>query len=520
MNGSTENTTPKADKKSKKAKGKKHLPTSKAISTPPISACFGSLSSKKETVKSPEYTTGEVAITPEIDMADRRKTRKLSKKTNNEEQHQSEDEESKEEGEATNEGYNSVEPQTHCGVLPCPVPINNNSSEFATTSYADQMGNVISVINQLCKKVTEIDIAINHDSDGINTRITSMTTQLDQEHNARTKYEEKLQQAEKKINNLQEENEVMRGIMCKHSEQLKVMNDRIAMLTAKSMEKNITISGLKELPKEDCRQVVIDFLKREVEIDAESSEIYVAHRIGNKKHSSSKYDRLMIARCKPELKQRVFRNISNLKEKVNHNKLPYYINKQLPDQIVEQNREIREIVKTQKVKDAELPVKERAKIDVRRGEVFIDGERQEKQMLPVEVDELFPDQQEKEKQDKIKLFTSDTISEDKSTFVAYTYKTGQLHEVRRVYRKIRRSHPNATHVVASYSLKNNRGYQDDGEYGAGHRLLHLLESNYQPNVAVFVVRMYGGRHLGPKRFAIMSDVATEALERAKAEKIK
>ena len=57
-------------------------------------------------------------------------------------------------------------------------------------------------------------------------------------------------------------------------------------------------------------------------------------------------------------------------------------------------------------------------------ELFTDNEPHIKQLQPIEVNELFPDVQEKEKQDKLRMSSSDMVTEDKSTFTAHVFKTG------------------------------------------------------------------------------------------------
>ena len=47
--------------------------------------------------------------------------------------------------------------------------------------------------------------------------------------------------------------------------------------------------------------------------------------------------------------------------------------------------------------------------------------------------------------------------------------------------------------------------------------MKLLEQ-YTPDVSVYVVRRYGGVHLGPKRFKIMQDIVIQAFTRAAADK--
>lgn len=53
---------------------------------------------------------------------------------------------------------------------------------------------------------------------------------------------------------------------------------------------------------------------------------------------------------------------------------------------------------------------------------------------------------------------------------------------------------------------------DDGEDAAGSRLAHLLEMRKEDGVLVVVSRWFGGIHLGPKRFAHITNVARELLQ--------
>ena len=53
---------------------------------------------------------------------------------------------------------------------------------------------------------------------------------------------------------------------------------------------------------------------------------------------------------------------------------------------------------------------------------------------------------------------------------------------------------------------------DDGETGAGGRLLHLLQIVDAENVMVVVTRWYGGVHLGPARFTHINNAARALLD--------
>lgn len=79
----------------------------------------------------------------------------------------------------------------------------------------------------------------------------------------------------------------------------------------------------------------------------------------------------------------------------------------------------------------------------------------------------------------------------------------------------------ATHIMYAYKIFNPPnppilGSHDGGESGSGERLERLLglgRDNGVDNVAVVVLRWYGGIALGPDRWKCISTVAKEALER-------
>ena len=60
--------------------------------------------------------------------------------------------------------------------------------------------------------------------------------------------------------------------------------------------------------------------------------------------------------------------------------------------------------------------------------------------------------------------------------------------------------------------KELTGSSSDREYGSGKVVCEVLESKELNNVVVFV-RRYGGSHLGPKRFQIIKQCATEAISK-------
>lgn len=55
-------------------------------------------------------------------------------------------------------------------------------------------------------------------------------------------------------------------------------------------------------------------------------------------------------------------------------------------------------------------------------------------------------------------------------------------------------------------------FHDDGEGGAGIKIMHFLQDNNVRNVLVVVSRWYGGILLGPARFMYITDAARGVLQ--------
>ena len=73
----------------------------------------------------------------------------------------------------------------------------------------------------------------------------------------------------------------------------------------------------------------------------------------------------------------------------------------------------------------------------------------------------------------------------------------------------------ATHNIYAYRIKSGdrsiEHYEDDGEFGAGRKLLDLLQSNDVINQLVVVSRWDGGQHLGPSRYGHIVSAARDVL---------
>ncbi|PIA15595.1 UPF0029-domain-containing protein [Coemansia reversa NRRL 1564] len=116
------------------------------------------------------------------------------------------------------------------------------------------------------------------------------------------------------------------------------------------------------------------------------------------------------------------------------------------------------------------------------------------------------------------IFTGQTFEMKKSIFVAHVARVTTAEEVVWVRDALMEDKKiaQATHNILAYRIRLDgdsisQDNDDDGETAAGKRLGHLLQMLGAENIMVVVTRWYGGTHLGPDRFKLISNAARQAL---------
>ena len=89
----------------------------------------------------------------------------------------------------------------------------------------------------------------------------------------------------------------------------------------------------------------------------------------------------------------------------------------------------------------------------------------------------------------------------KSKFIAYLIPLNQEEDFKPLLTNLRKEHKKARHIVYAYRCGMKSKSSDDGEPKgtAGHPLLELLYKKDINNVALLVVRYFGGTKLGASR---------------------
>lgn len=87
---------------------------------------------------------------------------------------------------------------------------------------------------------------------------------------------------------------------------------------------------------------------------------------------------------------------------------------------------------------------------------------------------------------------------NKSTFIAYAMPISDINEITEIIKSIQLVHPDATHYCYAACTVNSAKCSDDGEPSgtAGVPILEIIRKKGLVNIAVIVVRYYGGIKLG------------------------
>lgn len=362
------------------------------------------------------------------------------------------------------------------------------------------------------RKVKPIMDTLHHEETGIVPKVTKIQ-QMSQNNLAEiTALKSENQELKTKM-------ECMVGLIQRQDAQLSILTNKMTSVISRGMENNITISGLLEDDDQQDIDLVHRFISNIMKIPVNKEDLLEVFRLGTPTLSSGEENkaRLVVLKTTPQMRKVILENASSLKGKTNEKGTSYFVNLQQPDALIEKKKEIRAISKDLKEKERNLSEDKKSKLSVRYNSIYIGNKIFRKPIKLPTPKELFPSQTEQRLIDVIKFQQSDVRRDNSSTFTAFAAHVHSMTEARRFYTKIKQLHPSADHVIAAYKLATVQGYNDDFEYGAGVKILSLFDVQKIQDVITIVVRYYSGKHMGPKRFQCITEVANTAIVRLKEE---
>ena len=118
----------------------------------------------------------------------------------------------------------------------------------------------------------------------------------------------------------------------------------------------------------------------------------------------------------------------------------------------------------------------------------------------------------KRKMDNMKLAESSVVQDKGSTFKGHALKMKAPSDIKLAYKKVKLLYPDSDHIMVGYRVKGYSGHHHDGEFGAGPKILKILDDRNSTNVAVFISRVHAGPNLGQRRYMHIEQVVREALD--------
>lgn len=162
------------------------------------------------------------------------------------------------------------------------------------------------------------------------------------------------------------------------------------------------------------------------------------------------------------------------------------------------------------------PRGEKQEIRVQNDKILIDGELDAPEVTTPAPKDLFLSSEEQKEVEElsVKIKQTEPTTVKHSEFVGLSLKVHSTHEVNVAYKAIAQRFSAMDHIMVGYALKEKgqikMGHCDDGEFAGGSRIRKIMAEEQVKNTAVFVVRQYGGIHLGFNWFQIIENVTREA----------
>lgn len=365
-----------------------------------------------------------------------------------------------------------------------------------TTKLMEMMQKLQQSVDGASKKVSTQEILSSNTSH----RIQDLHEQM-------SKNEETIDDMDKELQETKFQLQVVSNVVIRQDQQINFLKQKISEMQQREMAANIIISGIPESKQEKPLILFNTFVQKGLELQ-ELIPANRAFRIGSGPNRP-----LLVELRNPENKGKLFANATNLKGKRNSKGGSYFISDHLPEDQNEKRRHVNELISENKKK----PVSHRLDMSVTKGKLSINEEPYVKQVTaPTARDLLEPPEDLYDKADELDIVRGNSEEQGKSKFISYAVAVHDHMDVKAALLKIRLKYADATHVACAFRLPGantpiNQDYVDDGEYGCGRTMLKVLREEKYMNMAVFLVRFYGGQHLGVGRFDIFRKLARSAV---------
>ena len=363
-----------------------------------------------------------------------------------------------------------------------------------------KMDKKLSQVTSMVEKVSKLQQENTEMANGIQSIVAVQT----EEKQRLTKVDEKVEMVSKQL-------KVLQGFVQKHDQRHNLQRIQGEQTQLRNVKDNLMISGLDEENEESpttTAEMVTDFFTQTMKI-TKPIEIQSATWIGKAS------PRTVLVKLQDSTdKSVIFKNGKELKDVRNSKDGEMYVNSQLPPFLQEKKKWYRYLMKH----NASLTGTNKLTMKIQKGELMVNGRPFVAAVRPPSLSKtMYPI--DSKHVERMKLQRGQDQTKDNCKFIGFSTDIRNIADVRAAYVKIARLNSSVLHISCGYRLPGMdfphlRGAVDDGEHGAGKAIYFALEESNIFNRAVFVVRYYGNKHLGPIRFQLIKDAARSAVQRS------
>ena len=376
----------------------------------------------------------------------------------------------------------------------------------------NKMDNLEKMLTTLTTSVANIEANVTNLMNS-KSNVTTLEAELKQERESLKNYKNTQDSDSFKI-------KLLTAIVIKQGQKIDELQDKVECIQKDAKKESLFIDGIipRSLQETNSERIslVQEFIKDKLDVK-EDVQIKQAFRIGGKDPKTIK-----VILKNVEDKQVIFSNVSNLKGKRNARRKLFFVN----DDQLPREKEIKNYYRELQKENKEKEDDKKMQISLRKGKLFVNNKHIKPEIeVPGPADILTLTDEELAGIRDVNVHEGGQHEESNSEFLCYYMCARDTNEVQAGLAKIKIKHGDATHIITAYRLDNaegpfNQGYNDDEEDRAGRQILKNLKLKDMSNMAIFIARYYGGKHMGTRRFAIYEMLANKAINSMKIRKEK
>ena len=292
-------------------------------------------------------------------------------------------------------------------------------------------------------------------------------------------------------------------LVIKLEDDLRIKKDKETAIAAKSWKKFMKVKGYDPEKNPDHAETIQKFFRELLKI--ENVDIPLSKSYWQGKWIV--FELLNIAD-----RGVIFQHVKHLKDVKAQLGKRYQVEDHLPEELKENKQRDKQIKYLNKLQPHGL----RADITHKKGKLLVNNNPHQRIIRVVNARVLLSlDDDDYQRLETAHISNTGNQTEEDSHFKCYAAEVMNINQVVDNYKHLKIKHADATHISMAYRLPGEnvaelQDYFDDSDYGIGRTILNVLVDEQKFYRAIYIVRHFGKKQLGSKRFDVAKQLAQQA----------